>query len=180
MGKFEMTLARVAMEPRPDDRLPVWQNDPLTGRWTQRWMTRKDSDEQTLLIVDQDRAEITEEVKGLIATLTAQQKVTDAIVAQQAALLAELQARKQMIALPDVTVTANQLLNLAGERSFTNLPCAGVRTADTIYVAIKSRPQNVGIISWSIPANGRINLTVQVPLITLVSTPLVVTVTAFR
>lgn len=173
-------INRQALPPHDDDRMPIYQRDPKTGLWSQRWITREVSEERTLLIVDQDRAELTEQITGMVAAQAAQQKATDAIIAQQAALLAELAARKQMIALPDVTVTANQLLNLAGERSFTNLPCAGVRTTDTIYVAIKSRPLNVGLINWSIPANGRINLTVQVPLITLGSTPLVVTVTAFR
>lgn len=171
---------RPALPPADDDFMQVWQKNPATGGYQQRWIRRDDSEERTLVIVDQDRAELTEQVTGMVAMLQAQQKATDAIIAQQAALLTELAARKQMVALPDVTVTANQLLNLAGERSFTNLPCAGVRTTDNIYVAIKSRPQNVGLSSWSIPANGRINLTVQMPLITLLSAPLVVSVTAFR
>lgn len=159
-------INRQALPPKDSDRQPVWQEDPATGQSTQRWMTREMSEKRILEVVTKDRAELTGQVQ--------------AIIAQQAILIAELQARKQMIALPDVTVTSNQLLNLAGERGFTNLPCAGVKTTDTVYLAIKSRPANVGLISWSIPANGRVNLTIQCPLITIGSTPLVVTVTAFR
>lgn len=151
---------RRALEPADDDRLPVWQKDPKTGSYTQRWMGRATSEQRIMTLVD--------------AALEAMQR-------PQTEILAQLAARKQVITLPDVTVTANQLITLtAGERTFSNLPCAGVKTTDTIIVTPKTMPPGTGLRGWSIPNNGRIALVVQCPILTLGDTALTVSVTAFR
>lgn len=159
-------LRRAAMEPKSDDRLPVWQQD-AKGQWTQRFMPRGDSEQRLLDLVTEDRAELTAQVQAMIAA--------------QAELIAQLQARKAVVALPDVTVAASQLVTVtAGERSFLNLPCAGVLTTDTIVVTPKSLPTGFGLRGWSIPQNGRIALRVQCPVLTVGTTALTVAVTAFR
>lgn len=189
MSKLEMTLSRVALDPRDNDRLPVWQIDPKTGRWTQRWMNRKSSEERVLQIVDQDRAELTNTVTGMLDKLTVQDAQIAAqqatLASQQATLVtivAQLAARKEPVPLPEVTVTANQLITLTGgERTFSNLPCAGIKTTDThLLVVPKVMPPNTGLRSWSIPANGRLLLVVQCPILTVGGTSLTVSVTAFR
>lgn len=101
-------LNRRAMAPADDDQLPVWQRDTATGRHSQRWVSRKEADQRLFSFVDSSIA-----------------KQVQPILEQQALLIAELQARKQMVSLPDVTVTANQLLNLAGERTSRTCPAPG-------------------------------------------------------
>lgn len=172
---------RQAIPPADDDFMMIWQRDPKSGAYQQRVQTRGDFEERTLLIVDQDRAELTERVLAMAAAQAVQQKNLEAMLMQQAELIAQLQARKAVVALPDVTVTASQLVTLtAGERTFSNLPCAGVLTTDTIVVTPKSIPSGFGLRGWSIPQNGRIALRVQCPVLTVGTTALTVSVTAFR
>lgn len=122
------------------------------------------------------------------ATLTAQQKALQdmdvKLAAQQAAmqtLLDELAKRKQVVPLPDVIIPASELITLlAGERAFANLACTGLRTTDTVIVTPKTISVGYGIRGWSIPANDRITIRLQCPVLTVGGTAQVFAITAFR
>lgn len=202
------SVNRKALPPNDDDMMPIWQKSDK-GIYTQRWQRRKEFDDHILDIVDQDRAEITERVTSAVAridgqqaaitanqtalaaanqTLTTQQKALqdmDAkLAAQQAAMqtmLDELAKRKQVVPLPDVTIPASELITvLAGERAFANLACTGLRTTDTVIVTPKTISVGYGIRGWSIPANDRITIRLQCPVLTVGGTAQVFAITAFR
>lgn len=160
IGKFAMNMEREALPPAQNDRFLVVQDDPKSGRATQRWITRAASEAQLIGVVD---AAFEERLSLMQASIDA------------------LAARKYEVLLPDVTIAASQLVTLTtGERTFANLPCAGVLTTDTLRVSPKSMPSGFGIRGWSIPRAGRIDLRLQCPVLTVGTAALTVSVSAIR
>lgn len=140
------------------------------------------SDQQTTLTTQQ-KALSDQQVKltAMDSTLAAQQATLQSQQASMSALLAELQKRKQVIPLPDVTIQANELITLLStERVFANRACAGLRTTDDVIVTFKNLPVGYGIRNYSIPANDRITINVQCPVLTVGGASLVFAITAFR
>lgn len=123
------------------------------------------------------RDEVQQTQINSLATQTAR---IDGVIAAQNTLIAQLQARKQFIALPDVTIPAASLVSaLATEKVFT-MTCTGLRTTDTVTVTPKSLPVGYGLRSWSVAQNDQIVLRVQAPILSLGGSAIVFGVSVFR
>jgi hypothetical protein len=139
------------------------------------------------IVRDQLQQQQIEALQGLSATqqqtnqmLAAHDAALAAVNAAQDQLIAQLQARKQFVALPDAPVAAAQLITLtAGEKSFT-VDVAGLQTTDTLIVTPKTLPAGYGLRSWTIPQAGKLTLRVQCPVLSVGGTALNFGVSAFR
>lgn len=61
-----------------------------------------------------------------------------------------------------------------------NLACSGLRTTDRVIVTPKVLSAGYGLRFWSIPADDRITITLQCPILTVGGTAQVFSITAFR
>ncbi len=61
-----------------------------------------------------------------------------------------------------------------------NLACSGLKTTDRVIVTPKVLSAGYGLRFWSIPANDKITITLQCPVLTVGGTEKVYSITAFR
>lgn len=82
------------------------------------------------------------------------------------ALTAAVNAKKDIITLPDVVVPSASLIQVAlGPRTFNDLACAGLRTTDTLVLSVKSLPANFGLRAFThTKANMVSSITLQCPI----------------
>lgn len=126
--------------------------------------------------IDQELSALKDgQIAQLLATVQGQ-------VDSQAALLAQLQARKAIITLPDVTVPAASLITItAGVKTFTGLSLPGVRTTDTLFLQPKGTwPAGYGFRSATVTEADKVNVQIYCPVLAVGGSALVLSATVAR
>jgi len=112
--------------------------------------------------------------------LAAQVGVISQIQSDMSAVVAQLAAKKAVMVLPSVTVTAAELVSLIVTTKSYTKACSGVKTTDILLIQSSSFPAGYGLVSYGCTVNDQVNLTLQVPILSSGGSAITFTVTAFR
>lgn len=102
------------------------------------------------------------------------------IQSSMATIVTQLAARKEIVPLPNVVLTATELVSALTASKVFDKACTGIRTTDILLVTSSSMPAGYGIRAFQCTVNGTLNVTMQLPPLLSGGTPITLNVTALR